>query len=50
MEDEEIKCFLQECDLCHEYFDIQQIRITETGRQVLCDKCIAEPSIRSDIS
>ena len=30
--------FLEECDLCHDYFDLQQIRITEEG-YFYCDTC-----------
>ncbi len=35
--------YLEICDLCGDFFDIQQIRLTESG-QMLCDKCMAEPS------
>lgn len=28
---------LEECDLCHDMFDILQIRWS--GKQMLCDKC-----------
>lgn len=31
---------LIECDLCHDYFDLQQIRICENGVNVYCDKCL----------
>lgn len=30
---------LFECDLCHDYFDLQQIRLQENGKEYLCDKC-----------
>lgn len=30
---------LFECDLCHDYFDLEQIRLQENGIQYLCDKC-----------
>lgn len=30
--------FLEECDLCHNFFDLQQIILTEWG-QLLCQKC-----------
>lgn len=30
--------FLEECDLCHDEFDIQQIRITLDG-YFYCDRC-----------
>jgi predicted anti-sigma-YlaC factor YlaD len=29
---------LQECGLCHDLFDIQQVRMQFSG-QVLCDRC-----------
>lgn len=30
---------LQECELCHDCFDLQQIFISENGKQLLCHKC-----------
>jgi hypothetical protein len=33
---------LQECGLCHDLFDIQQVRVQFSG-QVLCDRCAALP-------
>lgn len=33
---------LFECDLCHDLFDLQQIRLQENGKQFLCDKCSGE--------
>ena len=30
--------FLEECDLCHDYSPIRQIKLTQDG-QFLCQKC-----------
>jgi len=35
MEDE----FLTTCDLCGDFFDIQQVRLVENGKNFYCDKC-----------
>ena len=36
--------FLEECDLCHDIFDIQQIIVTGCG-QLLCHKCLGSSSV-----
>jgi hypothetical protein len=33
---------LFECDLCHDFFDLQQVRLQENGKQFLCDNCASE--------
>lgn len=33
---------LFECDLCHDHFDLQQIRLQKNGKEFLCDKCSKE--------
>lgn len=31
--------FLELCDLCHDYFDLAQIRLDFNGHSFYCDKC-----------
>lgn len=38
---EELDEFLQECGLCRDLFDIQQVSIQISG-QILCAKCAKE--------
>lgn len=30
---------MNECDLCHDVFHIQDLKVNESGNQVLCKKC-----------
>lgn len=30
---------LCECDLCHDWFNIQQLEVAENGAQLLCQNC-----------
>lgn len=30
---------LCECDLCHDFFNLQQLEVAENGAQLLCEKC-----------
>ena len=39
--------YLVECDCCHDYFDLQQIRIDPSGKWVYCDKCNSNWAINS---
>lgn len=45
----EINQYLEECDLCHDYFGITELILTENG-QLLCKTCIAVPSERNEVS
>ena len=38
--EEELDEYLYECDLCHELFDLEQIRVDKDGKHIYCDKCI----------
>lgn len=38
---------LEECDLCHDTFSIQSVRLE--GTQILCDKCRRVNRVRNQI-
>lgn len=38
--EDDLNEYLCECDLCHDYFDIFQLRVDENGKFVYCDKCL----------
>ena len=38
----ECDLYLQECDLCHDVFAIEQIKVDKSGKLVYCHKCSRE--------
>lgn len=31
--------YLQECDLCHDLFPVRSMWVSESGKQVYCERC-----------
>ena len=46
-DEDELNKFLGECDCCHDYFDIFQLRVDEDGQFVYCDKCKSDSGCSS---
>lgn len=46
-DEDELNKFLGECDCCHDYFCIFQLRVDEGGQFVYCDRCKSDSGCSS---